>query len=335
MANLPPQGKTHGPLWSADLLAWLGMDGVTEEQMDLLQNLKDQDMPLNMKEWVHRNLPIGFPDNGVWSAVSQMLDTLPSIIDAAVEKHGNIDRRIEKLQSVLARLQAEQKGWHQYKDSLETLRTQSLSFQPSAHLLSQVEQNISIEATQELIDHMASCVSNPEEDTSTQVLQPMSSEAWTVILRAAGLSPLVEEQAGNVDQLLFGSSSLKWLPEIERCDVRFLKDSIKRGQIPFIHPFYERYELNSQRNQPELPSSHVSEHECAICDCTSSSELVNLLREYKSPLAELDWMKHGINGPQMIMLRNRELRSLFGLSSKEATPFSKAVRFFRKKHHAA
>lgn len=59
------------------------------------------------------------------------------------------------------------------------------------------------------------------------------------------------------------------------------------------------------------------------------------MKEQKSPLARLDWMKTNINGPRAIMMKGEDLQQVFGLPEAEALPYLGPLAVLRKNHKRA
>ena len=161
----------------------------------------------------------------------------------------------------------------------------------------------------------------------------MNEEVWATVLRSAGFSETASQIMHDMQQTLYGKISTKSLSLEERLDIRYLKNMVSHEIIPFVHPFHQRHEYNQRAlEESEDTTPFKSTHECVMCECGSPTQLINLLKEWKSPLSRLDWKAHNINGPRLIMIRRSELVSMFKLSPKEGTIMRKAIKVCKTRH---
>lgn len=207
---------------------------------------------------------------------------------------------------------------------LTELRERSTAMVGVAKRLSQMETSLSnqivTEARQSLL---------PSQDGP--LAPPMSPESWQLVMRAAGLGSEVEQQIPDVSHLLHFTPNWSSMTVLDRLDVRYLRDMMKHRSLSFLHPFHQRYESNRKIHTGRKDSTHS----CVACDCGDSVQFVNLVKEQKSPLARLDWMKTNINGPRAIMMKGEDLQQVFGLSEAEALPYLGPLAVLRKNHKRA
>merc|ERR1712137_233329 len=168
--------------------------------------------------------------------------------------------------------------------------------------------------------------------SSAESNEEFPQEDWQIILRSAGISPASAKQLNDVNAILLGQPSLRQLPLAERCDVRYLREMIEHNAVPYVHPFFSRYDENCQEPQSSGAQFH-SRHSCTVCDWEKPEDLVNILGAGDNPLARLDWASSAINGPRMLMMKKEDLQEQFNLPDEEDVYlYCKALNYYKQLH---
>lgn len=292
-------------------------------------------MPTSLDEWMALGLDMGFPDNGVWSAVAHALESMPSKVEEAVKQHATTQARITTLKSELQQLEAQQAQWAQWEQPMARLQAQSANMLHMAQQLSQVEQRLSVQAMLEFMAHALPPSDDEEEEAKPVAAQAMSASAWQAILRAAGMSAQSAEQLKeHMHDVLFDETFKPDLNVHERYDLQYLSHMVECKSVPFKNPFHERYRLNQTLAGDDAhPGPYQSEHSCIVCECGTPKQLKNLVVERRSALAKVDWKAHGINGPRMLMMTKPDIQALLE-NKKDIIEVMKAFKALKMKHLA-
>jgi len=313
------------------LLDLLELEHMNEHHSRTLQLLSSQaQVPQSMKEWNDKQISIGFPGNSVWQSVTRDVQELPKRANAAIQEYARTVQRIEELEQELVTLKAKKKQWSPWQPTLERVVRDSEAWLKTSQSLAQVESQLSSQAMKEYTHRT---LSEPSVNGSSS--EPaISEDSWRVILRSTGFHEGSCQLMHDMDQTLYGKIEVASLCLEERLDLRYLKQMTTHNAVPFAHPFHERHQFNQKEANSKSVSSVEAQayHECVMCDCGTSTQLTNLLTEWKSPLARLDWKARNINGPRLVMLKMKDLVEAFGLDPKESATMMKAIRFCHKKH---
>merc|ERR1712137_1434069 len=317
------------------VLSLLQLGNLHEQHTRLLQSL--QGIPTKREEWNAQGIPIGFPDNSVWQSVSRDLQDLSGRAKEARQEYAHTTQRIQELQQELVELQAKEAEWAPWQDTLEHLEQNSTTWLKTSQALAQMELKISSQSVEEFTHHIMSTPSCGALDEPTEAFSSMQEGAWPIILRSAGFSDSARQLMHDMQQTLYGEIDTSSLSMEERLDLRYLKSMVMHDSIPFVHPFHHRHEVNQRlRDQDEKAPAirFQATHECVVCDCGTPAQLVNLLKEWKSPLARLDWQAHAINGPRLINIKSADLLEMFHLAPRENAVMMKAIKACKKKHNS-
>ena len=312
----------------------LHMEHIQEEHTGMLQRLSHKDMPTTGEEWNAQHISIGFPDNSVWQSVSHDLEDLPRRAQEVITEYDLTNQQIKELEQELAEFEAKEAKWKPWQDTLKHLEQHGDTLWNTSTALAQAEIQISSKAVEEFTRHTPH---DDELDDPTDPSSLMDKCTWPIILRSSGFSDAACELMHDMQETLYGDIDTSSLSMEERLDLRYLKSMVMHESVPFVHPFHERHEFNQRVHQQDEGAPIIrlqATHECVLCDCGSPAQLINLLTEWKSPLARLDWGAHGINGPRMIMIKSSELLEMFHLSPKKNAIMMKAIKSCKKKHNS-
>merc|ERR1712137_79066 len=317
------------------VLSLLQLENLHEQHTRLLQSL--QGIPTKREEWNAQGIPIGFPDNSVWQSVSRDLQDLSGRAKEARQEYAHTTQRIQELQQELVELQAKEAEWAPWQDTLEHLEQNSTTWLKTSQALAQMELKISSQSVEEFTRHIMSTPSCDALDEPTEAFSSMQEGAWPIILRSAGFSDSARQLMHDMQQTLYGEIDTSSLSMEERLDLRYLKSMVMHDSIPFVHPFHHRHEVNQRLRDEDEKAPAIrfqATHECLVCECGTPVQLVNLLKEWKSPLARLDWQAHAINGPRLIKISSADLLEMFHLAPRENAIMMKAIKACKKKHNS-
>jgi len=311
-------------LLSQDAIDLLQLKGLRTEHTFWLSALEETTVPSTAEEWTAQGLPIGFPDNRVWRSVLQSLQKLPTQVDAIMAEHTELDARIATLEAELASLKAKKAQQQAVRSQMRRIKQSSTSLLRTARSLDQTEEHLSSHAVQQLREYASDSLRAPGRQKT------LSVATRQIILQAGGLSVPTAKKLAEADDTFNLAGSHDDLSLTERCDVRYLRTMVKHQSVPFIHPFFERYEKSHAPPLGELKSQHHTV--CTVCACATPSSLVDLLSDLHPPLAKLNWRRAGLNGPRMLMTTPLDLKQLFNLSPEDAEMYWQVIQVLRSKH---
>lgn len=309
-------------LLSQDAIDLLQLKGLRAEHTFWLSALEEATVPSTAEEWTAQGLPIGFPDNRVWHSVLQSLQKLPAQVDAIMAEHTELDARIATMEAELTSLKAKKAQQQAVRSQVRRIKQSSALLLRTARSLDQAEEHLSSGAVQQLLEYANVPLRAPGGQ------KKLSVATRQIILQAGGLSVPTAKKLAEADDTFSLAGSHDDLSLTERCDVRYLRTMVKHQSVPFIHPFFERYESHAALG--ELKSQHHTV--CAVCACATPSSLVDLLSDLHPPLTKLNWQRAGLNGPRMLMMTPLDLKQLFNLSPEDAKMYWQAIQVLRNKH---
>ena len=169
----PRQTRACKPtnLLPQELIDLLGLEHVDTDLIRWLTPLCFQESIPTEQEWVAQGIPMGFPDNPVWSSVAQSLEGVTERVQEAMNTHSTIRDRIKALTEELNELQSQQAQWEAVETVMKYLHENGDVLVQTAKQMSQAEAQISEQTLLELQSHLAADEDQPTSDElSAQII---------------------------------------------------------------------------------------------------------------------------------------------------------------------